>query len=256
MAPWLSIVIPARNDAEALGRTLDHLATLPGLEGAELVVAAAGDAEGTARAVGRRARLLWPDGSTRAQLMNAGAAAATGEVVFFLHADSFPPRGALALIRAALADPRAVGGAFEHRFAEPVWSLRAITLINRVRYRLTRNYYGDQGQFARAEVFRALGGFRDLRLMEDLDFAQRLKRRGRSVLIATPLVTSGRRFLARGPWRTFFFIVWLLGRWTLGLDTERYAERWRGPAHRTPGAPWTAPPGADRRPEIGGERAS
>jgi rSAM/selenodomain-associated transferase 2 len=242
MAWWLSVVIPARNDSAALARTLDHLHRLPGMDGAEVVVAAVGDPAGTARAVDGRARLLRPDGSTRAELMNAGAAAAQGGVLFFLHADSFPPSDALALIAHALADPRTVGGAFEHRFAEPVWSLRAITLINRVRYRLTRNYYGDQGQFVRADVFRALGGFRDLRLMEDLDFAQRLKRRGRSVLIRTPLVTSGRRFLARGPWRTFFFIVWLLARWTLGLDTERYAERWRGPADRTPGAPWPAAP--------------
>jgi rSAM/selenodomain-associated transferase 2 len=238
MAPWLSIVIPARNDAEALARTLDHLQRGPGLDEAEVIVAAAGDPDGTERAVSGRARLLRPDGSTRAELMNAGAAEAHGAVLFFLHADSFPPPDAPALIRRALADPRAVGGAFEHRFAEPAWSLRAITWINRVRYRLTRNYYGDQGQFVRAPVFHALGGFRPLRLMEDLDFAQRLKRRGRSVLIRAPLVTSGRRFLARGPWRTFFFIVWLLARWTLELDTERYAERWRGPASRPPGAPW------------------
>jgi rSAM/selenodomain-associated transferase 2 len=238
MASWLSIVIPARNDAEALARTLDHLQRGPGLDEAEVIVAAAGDPDGTERAVAGRARLLRPDGSTRAELMNAGAAAAHGAVLFFLHADSFPPPDAPALIRRALADPRAVGGAFEHLFAEPAWSLRAITWINRVRYRLTRNYYGDQGQFVRAAVFHALGGFRPLRLMEDLDFAQRLRRRGRSVLIRTPLVTSGRRFLARGPWRTFFFIVWLLARWTLKLDTERYAERWRGPASRPPGAPW------------------
>jgi rSAM/selenodomain-associated transferase 2 len=252
MAPWLSIVVPARNDAEALGRTLDHLTTLPGMDGAEVIVAAAGDPAGSARAVAGHARLLQPDGSTRAELMNAGAAAARGEVLFFLHADSFPPRDALALIRRALVDPRAVGGAFEHLFAEPVWSLRAITGINRVRYRLTRNYYGDQGQFVRAAVFRALGGYRDLRLMEDLDFAQRLKRHGRSVLIRTPLVTSGRRFLARGPWRTFFTIVWLLARWTLGLDTERYAERWRGPANRPPGTPWSGK--VEREPDVASPR--
>lgn len=238
MAPWLSIVLPARNDAAALGRTLAHLARLAAIDGAEIIVAAAGDVEGTTAAVGGRARLLWPGGSTRAQLMNAGAAEAAGDVIVFLHADSFPPDDALALITRALADPRAVGGAFEHRFAEPVWSLRAITWINRVRYRLTRNYYGDQGVFVRAPVFRALGGYRDLALMEDLDFTQRLKRRGRSVLITTPLVTSGRRFLARGPWRTFLLIVWLLALWTLRLDTQRYAERWRGPATRTPGAAW------------------
>jgi GT2 family glycosyltransferase len=58
-----------------------------------------------------------------------------------------------------------------------------------VRYRLTRNYYGDQGIFVRADVFRALGGYRDLALMEDLDFSQRLQRRGRSVLVRAPLVT-------------------------------------------------------------------
>jgi rSAM/selenodomain-associated transferase 2 len=238
MTPWLSIVIPARNDAAALARTLAHLARLPGIAGAEVIVAAAGDVEGTTAAVAGRARLLWPHGSTRAQLMNAGAAAARGDTLLFLHADSFPPAEALSLIRGVLADPGAVGGAFEHLFAEPVWSLRAITWINRVRYRLTRNYYGDQGVFVRTDVFRTLGGYRDLALMEDLDFTQRLKRCGRSVLIATPLVTSGRRFLARGPWRTFAFIVWLLALWSLRLDTQRYAERWRGPANRTPGAPW------------------
>jgi hypothetical protein len=109
-----------------------------------------------------------------------------------------------------------------------------------MRYRVTRNWYGDQGIFVRAEAFRALGGFRELRLLEDLDFSRRLKRRGRSVLIRTPLRTSGRRFLSRGPWRTFFLCWWLVGLHTLGVDTERYAERWRGPADRAPGTPWPA----------------
>jgi rSAM/selenodomain-associated transferase 2 len=238
VAPWCSIVIPARNDAAALARTLDVLEGLEHRAGAEVVVAAAGDPAGTTRAAGERVRLLWPEGSTRAALMNAGAATATGDVLLFLHADSVPPPDALSRIEAALVDPRVVGGAFEHRFAERTWSLRAINVVNRLRYRLTRNWYGDQGIFVRAEVFRALGGYRDLWLMEDLDFSQRLKRRGRSVLLRAPLVTSGRRFLARGPWRTFFLIVWLLGLWTLGVDTERYAERWRGPANDAPGAPW------------------
>ncbi len=228
MAVWCSIVIPARNDAAALAPTLDALGRLAGRARAEIIVAAAGDPMGTTRAAGERVRLLWPEASTRAALMNAGAAAAGGEVLFFLHADSVPPADALRRIEAALSDPRAVGGAFEHRFAERAFSLRAINLVNRVRYRLTRNWYGDQGIFVRAEVFRALGGYRGLRLMEDLDFSQRLKRRGRSVLIRAPIVTSGRRFLAHGPWRTFFFIVWLLALWTLGANTERYAERWRG----------------------------
>jgi rSAM/selenodomain-associated transferase 2 len=237
-ADTISIVIPARNDAHALGRTLDYLAGVPGVDEVEIIVAASGDPEGTRRAAAERARLLRPPGSTRAALMNAGAAAARGEILFFLHADSFPPVNVFALIRHALADHRVVGGAFEHLFAEPARSLRAITWINRIRYRLTRNYYGDQGIFVRTPVFEALGGYRDLALMEDLDLSQRLKRAGRTVLVRVPLLTSGRRFLARGPWRTLLFIVWLLLLHTLRLDTQRYAERWRGPADRAPGSAW------------------
>ncbi|HLF49664.1 MAG TPA: glycosyltransferase [Methylomirabilota bacterium] len=238
MALRFSLIIPARNDAAALGRTLDYLGGLAGMERAEVIVAASGDLDGTARAVAGRARLLRPSGSTRAALMNAAAVAAQGDILFFLHADSFPPANALPLIDHAVSDGRVVGGAFEHLFAEPGWSLRTITWINRIRYRLTRNYYGDQGIFVRAAAFRQLGGYRDLSLMEDLDFSHRLKRVGQTVLIRVPLLTSGRRFLARGPWRTFFFIVWLLLLHTVRLDTQRYAERWRGPAKLPPGSPW------------------
>jgi hypothetical protein len=138
----------------------------------------------------------------------------------------------------ALSDDRVVGGAFAHRFAEPAWSLRVISWINRIRYQLTHNYYGDQGIFVRASVFRQLGGYKDVRIMEDLDFTQRLKRVGRTVIVRVPMRTSGRRFLTRGPWRTFFFIVWLLLLHTLRLDTQQYAERWRGPADSPPGSSW------------------
>jgi len=257
MTTRITIVIPVRNDATALARLLDHLAGLRDVAASEIVVAAWGDPDGTERAVAGRARLIWPGGSTRASLMNAGAAVAGGDVLFFLHADSFPPPDTLRLIAETLADRRAVGGAFEHLFAERSASLRLITYVNRVRYRITRNYYGDQGLFVRASVFRELGGYGDLRLLEDLDFAQRLKRRGRSILVREPLRTSGRRFLSRGPWRTFFFIVWLLALHTLGLDTQRYAERWRGPADRTPGMLWS--PGLRPRPDAhrrGPERRS
>jgi rSAM/selenodomain-associated transferase 2 len=241
LTPRFSIVIPVRHDADALARTLDWLIALPDIENAEVIVAAAPEPDATERVAADRARVIRPGGSTRAELMNAGAGIARGEVLFFLHADSFPPARALTLIDQALADPRVVGGAFEHLFDEPGWSLRAITWINRVRYRITRNWYGDQGIFVRAEVFSALGGYRELRLLEDVDLSRRLKHRGRSVLVRVPLRTSGRRFLARGPWRTFFFCWWLVARFTLGLDTERYAERWRGPVGHAPGTAWQTP---------------
>ena len=245
-SPQISIIIPVRNDAEALARTLDHLRHIAERETAEVIVAAAGDQGGTEHAVAERAHLLWPDGSTRAILMNAGGARARAGVLLFLHADSFPPTQAIELIRQALSDPHVVGGAFEHLFAEPVASLRVITWLNRIRYRLTRNYYGDQGIFVRTAVFRQMGGYRSLQLMEDVDFTQRLKKIGQTVLLRAALPTSGRRFLARGPWRTLLFIIWLLLLYSLGFDTQRSAERWRGPADCPPGSPWPC-----RRPHEG-----
>ena len=246
--PRVSIVIPVRNDADALARTLDWLAELPDIERAETIIAAAPEPDPTEEVAAGRAVVIRPGGSTRAELMNAGASRARAEILFFLHADSYPPARALWLMEKALADPGTVGGAFEHLFDEPGFSLRAITWINRARYRLTRNWYGDQGIFVRADAFRTLGGYRALRLLEDVDFSRRLKRSGRSVLVRVPLRTSGRRFLARGPWRTFLFCWWLVARFTVGLDTERYAERWRGPADRAPGARWARKPAPRPRP--------
>jgi hypothetical protein len=166
--------------------------------------------------------------------MNAGAAQARGNVLFFLHADSFPPINALEEIHRILRDDTLLGGAFAHRFKEPDWSLRFISWINRRRYFLTRNYYGDQGIFVRANVFHTLGGYRDL-FMEDLDFSQRLKTLGRTKLISFPMITSGRRFLKWGPWRALGFILWVLFLHSLRFDTQRYAAHWEAGAGRTAG---------------------
>ncbi len=226
----LSVIIPARNEAEGLPRTLGWLrAHLPEGQG-ELIVAVGGSIDGTAEIAAGLARVVHGAEGSRATLLNAGAAAARGDVFFFVHADSFPPATYAADIEVALADPRVVGGAFAHRFLERAWGLRAVSWINRRRYWLTRNYYGDQGIFVRREVFERIGGFPPRRLMEDLAFSQRLKRRGGTRVIPHPMRTSGRRFLERGVWRTFFFMWWLLIRDWLGLDTEHYAPGYHGPS--------------------------
>lgn len=230
MTPRLSIIIPCRNDAVALAATLDDLSRLRRGDTVEVIVAASDDEERTRQAAAGRAELLWSGGSTRAELLNAGAARASAPVLLFLHADSYPPPDAVDLIERALRDEAVLGGAFEHSFSERDWRLLLVCLINRLRYRVTRNYYGDQGQFVRAEVFRRLGGFPAVRLMEDLELSQRLKRLGRTVLIRAPTRTSGRRFLQRGPFRTLIHCGLLLTVRACGADVDRYAEFWRGPA--------------------------
>src|ERR687898_802457 len=176
MCPLISIIIPARNDAVALQHTLDHLQQLTGVAGVEILVAASGDSTSIEQAVADRAQVIWPARSSRSALMNSAADIARGEILFFLHADSFAPRDALVRIGSVLQNPKILGGAFEHRFLESTWSLRAISWINRRRYWLTRNYYGDQGIFVRAEVFRGIGGFTGLALKLNPQPSQRVHR--------------------------------------------------------------------------------
>lgn len=237
MDPRISIVIPCRNDAVALRATLDGVSRLQGAHAVEAIVAAAGDEARTLEAAAGRARVVWPGGATRAELLNAGGAVARAPVLLFLHADSHLPTDAVALVESALRDPAVLSGAFEHSFSEPDWPLRTISAINRLRYRATRNYYGDQGQFVRTEVFRAIGGFPTVTMMEDLALSQRLKRLGRTVLVRVPLQTSGRRFLQRGPWQTLVQCGLLIAIRACGADVDRYSEFWRGPENEAPGSP-------------------
>lgn len=234
--PRISIVIPCRDDADALAVTLDHLCLLDHGSALEIIVAAAGDEARTRKTASGRALLVWPNGSTRAELLNAGARAAHAPVLLFLHADSRLPKDAVAQIERALSDPAVLSGAFEHSFAERDWRLEVVSRINRLRYRITKNYYGDQGQFIRRAVFHRLGGFPPVPLMEDLELSQRTKRLGRTALIRTPIQTSGRRFLERGPWLTLMQCGMLLTVRACGCDVDRYAQFWRGPDGLPPGS--------------------
>jgi len=223
----ISIIIPARNEEARLGKTLAYLKECSPDEYMEIIVAEGGSVDRTAHVARPWATVVHGSDCSRAVLMNTGARAARGEVFFFLHADSFPPPGFPEMIRAALAGPSVVGGAFDQQFIEPVFGLRLVTALDRIRYRLTGNYFGDQGIFVRRGAFERVGGFPNRGILEDLEFSRRLRQIGRTVLIQKPLPTSGRRFLNGGVARTFFWIAVLLARHRLGMDTERYAAEYR-----------------------------
>src|SRR5262249_10361806 len=162
----VSIIVPCRNDAAALRRTLDCLAELEGFDDGEVLVAASGNPDGTTSAAAGRARVIWPGRSTRAALMNAGAKEARGNAVFFVHAPSVSSRPvpALVLPRAPLSDRGVGGGASNHQSTAPRLTPPIISGTTRGGFPLPRRYYGDQGIFVRAPVFRRIGGYRDLAL--------------------------------------------------------------------------------------------
>jgi len=126
--------------------------------------------------------------------MNAGAAAASGDFLLFLHADTRLPRGAFQRIAEALSGDRYVAGAFDLRYGSSRPSIRCIAHVACIRSRLTRIPYGDQAQFFRRDHFEILGGFSDIPLMEDVEIMRRIKDRGKRIFILPePVISSARR---------------------------------------------------------------
>jgi glycosyltransferase involved in cell wall biosynthesis len=222
----LSIIIPTLNEVRYLSGAVEAVrrrAALPGRQ--EILVADCGSVDGTAELatrLGVRVVRPWPAPDSRAAALNRGAAEAGGDVLLFLDADTTVPRGYDRAIRAALRDPQVVGGAFEFALDGRETGLRLVELINRVRYRIWPWYYGDQGIFARAAVFRRLGGYPPRRILEASDFCRALGRRGRLVLIHAPIKTSPRRFLEGGIYRVLAHDAWIWWLDLVGLATEHF----------------------------------
>ena len=192
----LSVIIPTLNEAEVLPRLLAGLRCAP----PEVIVADGGSSDGTADLARRWGATVVATAPGRARQMNAGAAAARGQWLWFLHADTEVPPDWAAQLHRALADPRVVGGAFATRIAAPGLRYHVLDAWGWWRTRLQRSFYGDQGIFVRRDVFERLEGFADLPACEDLEFSERLCRAGRVVLLPGPLRTSARRWQQRG-WR-------------------------------------------------------
>jgi rSAM/selenodomain-associated transferase 2 len=195
-APRISVIIPVLDEETRIGSQLEALARLPVHE---VIVVDGGSRDATvARArAGATARLLVaPRG--RASQMNAGARAASGNVLLFVHADVRLPDDAVRRVEEALSDSRVVAGAFRTwTVSEGRSWLSPLLHLADLRSRYSGLPYGDQALFVRAEVFRQAGGFPEQPLMEDLELSRRLRRLGRIRIVHSRVTVSGRRFLAR-----------------------------------------------------------
>lgn len=236
----LLIVIPTLDEAENLAELLPGLRPVADA----FCVADGGSSDGTpelARELGARV-VAAPRG--RGRQLQAGAAAlpakageesradGDGDVLLFLHADSRLPGGAREAIEAALFGDGAdgvVGGAFRIRYSGAGRLLRLGARLANWRAEKTRCPLGDHAIFVRRRVFEELGGFRDWPLLEDLDFARRLARRGRTVLLPAFVLTSARRFERLGVWRTVATNWLILLLYFAGVSPRRLARLYGRP---------------------------
>ncbi len=200
----ISVIIPCWNEAAVIEGTIASARKIAD----EVIVVDSGSPDDSAALARRSGATVIDAPRGRGTQLAAGAAAARGDTLLFLHADAQLPSSARREIEHALSDPSVGGGNFKLRFvpADP-WA-RVFARINHERRRWLRIYYGDSGLFIRRDVYDALGGFQPLPIMEDHDFVQRLERASRTVYITdVEIAVSARRFAAQ-PLRTL--AIWTL----------------------------------------------
>ena len=223
----LSVVIPALDEAERIEAAIGGALDAPPDPSIELIVVDGGSSDATRELAAAAGARVIACGRGRARQLSAGVRASRGDVLLLLHADTRLPSGWSANVRDALRDERVVGGAFRLRFDERTPVFRFIEFGARLRSALWRLPYGDQALFMRRSALDAIGGIPDVPIMEDLDLVHRLKRCGRLALLASPALTSARRYRAGGPLRTMLRHWLAAAAWSLGLDRERVAH-WAG----------------------------
>jgi rSAM/selenodomain-associated transferase 2 len=216
----VSIVVPVRNEAAIIDRFLRHLRDRCG--GTELLVVDGESDDGTAAQAARHAPVL-SEAPGRARQMNAGARAAAGAVLWFVHADSWVPERAIAQIQAALGDPRVAGGCFRLEIPDRRLVYRLSDWGGNLGVDLFGIACGDHGLFVRRAVFDRIGGYPEVPLLEDVELYRRARRLGRMRQLPAAIRTSPRRWERNGPWRTTAIYAAILALYRAGVSMERLA---------------------------------
>jgi rSAM/selenodomain-associated transferase 2 len=226
--PRLSIIVPVLNESAGIAAALDALAPARAA-GHEVIVVDGGSIDGTRAAAEPLADRVISAPRGRASQMNAGAALASGDVLLFLHADTRLPPRATEWLAARLDASGRTWGRFDVRIDGRHPLLLIIAWLMNARSRLTGIATGDQAIFVRRDAFAALGGFPAIALMEDVAFSAAARRRSPPLCLRERVVTSGRRWEAKGVVRTMLLMWWLRLRFFLGASPERLHRSYYGP---------------------------
>ncbi|HWS83411.1 MAG TPA: TIGR04283 family arsenosugar biosynthesis glycosyltransferase [Ktedonobacteraceae bacterium] len=215
-----SIIVPVLNEEAVLEHQLAHLTRQCAQYDCELLIVDGGSHDSTIAIAKRYGQVICaPRG--RAIQMNTGAAAASGDVLIFLHADTQLPDDAFSAIERVFTSSKVVGGAFRLRFDDDLWRYRLVACVTNLRSCLRTLFTGDQAYFMRATSFQAIGGYPDQPLMEDLEIISSLRKIGKVVLLPQYVTTSARRHQNIGLMRSVLFMWYLRMLYQFGVSPMR-----------------------------------
>ncbi|NES24567.1 MAG: glycosyltransferase family 2 protein [Symploca sp. SIO3E6] len=198
-AETISIIIPVLNEANTIEEVLVRLSSIQNVE----VIVVDGGSQDETRTIAQSLGVkVIATTAGRAHQMNIGAAAATGDILLFLHADTSLPPSFDILVHQTLQDPQTIAGAFELRIDAQLRGLRLIEKMVNWRSHFLAMPYGDQAIFLRTTTFKQIGGFPNLPIMEDFELMRCLKRRGKITILSASVLTSGRRWQKLGVLKT------------------------------------------------------
>jgi len=197
----ISIIMPVLNEGVVIEKALKNLTMQKG--DFELIVVDGGSTDQTTEIAKRYGEVIVSD-KGRACQMNAGAKAAIGDILLFLHADSILQNDAFVKVETVMNNEHIIGGAFNYALDDPFWFYRIIEFLANLRARIFSIYPGDHGLFVRRAIFEKIGGFKNIELMEDVELLKRLKREGKLIQLDAKILSSARRLKQEGIITTFF----------------------------------------------------
>lgn len=241
-SPTISIIIPVLNEDAALRELLPFLRSMgDGSSRCEVIVADGGSTDRSVETARSRGARVISAARGRARQMNAGARIARAPALFFLHADTRPPKDALQRIDRTLADDRTALVAFRLQIDHSRWVYRSIERGAHWRSRWLALPYGDQSFSVRAKDFREVGGFPEIPVMEDVALVTRLRGRGRIRTLDAPILASARRWERSGVWRTTIAHLAAVVAFRLGVSPGWIARRMGRDAPPQPSRPSASP---------------
>ena len=220
----ISIIIPVINEAEQIKTSVEK-AWNAGAD--EVLVVDGGSTDGTREGIDGVNCEFIESLPGRAVQMNKGAAAATGDILVFLHADNWLTPGCCEQLRTALAGSEGGFGGFRQQITNDQRIFRWIESGNGLRLKWQGLIYGDQAMFIERKLFDAVGGFPEMELMEDFEFSRMMCRHGKPLLLEGPTIVSARRWEKTGPIRQTV-TNWVLSfSYRLGASPKWIASRYR-----------------------------